>query len=407
VGEVINQHWRAVLVGLFVAVVAYFVLFHAIGSLVPNYSASEIATQQSATSLQAIWRDPVNAPFKLLVWLPFKLGHHSVLWTRLAAATVGAAAALLFYFVLTHLYSRRVALLATVLFVFSTGFLHAARLGTPLIMQIFGIILLMAIVPLYNRSRSEMLPVYLSTIALAMLVYVPTLIWFIVVGGIVTFKPAKDVFLKLPARHKIILTLLFLGLLMPFIWSIVRTPLSVLTFLGLPQHLPTLGTMLTNLYSFIKSLVWHGTGPAEIMLVGAPIVNVIEAGLIIAGVVTLVRSVKLKSNLFIVGATLLFIVLVAFGDTTYLPLVPFLFLLLASGIFYLLSEWFDVFPLNPVANVIGTAAICLLAATSVLFHIRSYFIAWPHSTETRAAFSYPQPTNYFVAPSDSKNSIHF
>jgi len=407
VGILLKKHWRALLAYLLVGVVAYFALFYAANHLVPNFSSAEISAQGSATSLRAIWNDPINAPFKLLTWLPFKLGLQSVVWLRVIAGCIGVLSAALFYFVLNHLFSRRVAFLATLLFVFSTGFLHASRLGSPLILQIFGIVLLMASVPLYTRTRFTTAPLYISTAIIALLLYIPTMPWFIVVGGIIMFSGAREVMREVKLKHKILLPLLFLTLVIPLLWHAIQSPLSLLTLLGLPEHLPSLQTMGTNLYSFARSLVWHGTGPAEIMLVGAPILNVIEAGLIAAGFVTLIRSVKLRSNLFILGGLTLFVVLVAFGQTTYLPLVPFLFLLLAGGIFYLLNEWFDVFPLNPVANIIGTLAISLVVGTSVLFHIRSYYIAWPHSTATRQAFRLSQPTNYFPEPTHSKDSIHF
>jgi len=407
VGDFVNKYWRVVLVALVVAAFAYLVLFNRIGSLVPNFSANEIATQGSATSLQGVWNDPINAPFKLLVWIPFKLGLHSVVWTRIVAAAIGTLSAALFYLVLLHLFSRRVALLASLLFVFSTGFLHASRLGSPLIMQIFGIILLMASVPLYARTHLKVVPLYISTIAIASLLYTPIMPWFLLVGGVVMFKAAKDVFMSLHLKHKILIPTLFLVLLAPLIWYIIRTPMSALTLVGLPHHIPSLHAMGTNLYRFARSLVWQGTGPADIMLVGAPILNVIEAGLIAAGFVTLARSIKLHSNMFIAGSVILLTVLIAFGETTYMPLMPFLFLLLASGIFYLLNEWFDVFPLNPVANIIGTVAVCLVVGASILFHVRSYFVAWPHSTETQAVFRYQQPTHYFTSTSDTKDTIHF
>lgn len=407
VGDLLDQYWRVILTILAVLIAGYFILFHNIGTLVPNFSATEVATQGSATSLSGIWDEPINAPFKLLVWIPFKLGSHSVVWTRIIAAAIGALCAALFYFLLLHLYSRRIALLSLLLFIFSTGFLHASRLGSPLIMQILGIILLMASVPLYARTRFKIAPLYISTIAIASLLYTPTLAWFLVVGGAVMFKGVKRIYMSLELKHKIILPALFLMLVAPLMWYIAHTPTSALTLLGLPQHIPSLSAMGNNIYTFVKALVWQGSGPAEIMLVGAPILNVIEAGLIAAGIVTLFRSVKLRSNMFIAGAISLFIILVALGETTYLPLVPFLFLLLASGLFYLLTEWLDVFPVNPVASIIGTAAICLVVGASILFHVRSYYIAWPHSTHTQAAFRYPQPTQYFPTTPDTKETVRF
>lgn len=54
-----DTYWRRLILWLSIAVLGYFLLFFGMGTLVPNFSANEIATQGSATSLSAIWHDPL------------------------------------------------------------------------------------------------------------------------------------------------------------------------------------------------------------------------------------------------------------------------------------------------------------------------------------------------------------
>ena len=143
----LQDHWRQLIIGIFIAVVGYFVVFNGIMTLTPGYSIQEIAAQKSSASLQIILSNPLEAPYKLLVWVALKLGHHSIAITRIAAGLAAIASAILFYFIVYSLFSRRIAIFATILFVTSSGFLHVSHLGTPLALQLFGVLALLALIP--------------------------------------------------------------------------------------------------------------------------------------------------------------------------------------------------------------------------------------------------------------------
>lgn len=393
--EFLQDYWRHIIIGLGIALIGYFVVFHGVMTMLPDYSPQEITAQASSSSLRAIWDQPLNALYKILVWVPFKLGHHSVVVTRLVAGTIALACATLFYFIVYSLFSHRIAILTTILFVTSSGFLHASHVGAPFILQLFGVLALLALIPAYILIRGKVMPVYLVAVAAALLLYIPGLLWFILLGAIVLNKRILQAFRAVSIKHQIFVCSIVLLLLLPLILAYFRQPSLVLASLGLPDSIPSLSEILNRAKSFAKSLFWAGKGPAEIMLVGAPLLNLIEFSLLFIGVCVQFKKPRLKSNFFVLGATLFIALLIIVGGVlNYMTLTPLLYLLMAGGLFYLLTQWHKVFPVNPIAHIVGTALTVGLVATSALFHIHAFYTAWPHSNPTRATFSQHQPTNY-------------
>jgi uncharacterized membrane protein (DUF485 family) len=68
-------------------------------------------------------------------------------------------------------------------------------------------------------------------------------------------------------------------------------------------------------------------------------------------------------------------------------LVPVVYLILTTGIAYMLHDWFKVFPNNPIARSVGIGVIAVAILLTSVYQTRSYFVAWRYSTETRQAFT--------------------
>ena len=402
----LRASWKQLVLGGLVVLFAYLVLLHTIVQPQFGFSATEMSTYLSTQSWHTIWLAPVDAPFRAIVTAVSSVTGHSPLVARYVAAAFAALTAGMFYSIVVHLFSRRIAVLATLMYIFTTGFLHTAHVGAPLIMQLFGVLAIMAFVPYYTRSSRQVAPFYIGAILFSLLLYTPGMVWMIAAGGVVMGKRIVRALRQLAMRHKVSLFVISALSLTPFVAGLIRQPSLALRYLGLPARLPSLVDIGHQASQFVTSLVWRGTGPPDIMLVGAPILNVIELGLIATGIVLLVRTFRLKSNLFIAGGLLMFSLLVIGGGMSYVVLTPIFGLLLANGLYYLLNEWFDVFPLNVVANIIGTAALFAIVSMSVLFHVRAYYIGWPHSSATHRAFSnYPSDT--VPPPAKRASSVHF
>ena len=90
------QAWRPTLAVLALALITYVLYFHNIRHLLPGYAGAELQTYHSAANWHTIWHDPINLPYKALIWLAVALGHHSILITRIVAASFGVIGVLVF-----------------------------------------------------------------------------------------------------------------------------------------------------------------------------------------------------------------------------------------------------------------------------------------------------------------------
>ena len=389
-----NNWGRVVLSAVFI-IAGFFFIFYGINSIVPQYSQIEITTQSDSIRIESILENPIDAPYKILIWFIFNSGHHSLLWNRIISASLGLISCILFYLIIKMLFSRRVAIFTTILFITSSGLLHTSHLGSSLVLQSTGIVILLTILLLYLLTDRKVLFLYISSFLVALLVYSPGLILFAALGFVYIARSILTDYSKLKLIHKIMIPMLFLLILGPIILATIRDPHVGLNVLALPSRIPTTQVMLENSKNLFGSLFWEGTGPAKIMLVGAPILNTIEIALLVIGFSNLIKFSKIKNVLFILGTVLLIVALyIIGGNVQYTLLSPILYILMASGIYYLIHQWLKIFPINPFANIVGTVAILLLIAGSSFYHIRQFYFAWPHSIETNSTFSIPQPTKY-------------
>ena len=389
----LRQNWRLITLGLAVFLVAYVLLFRGLGSLTGHlYSTSELSAHEHSHSLKTILQDPLNAPHKAVVWAGIKLGHHSMLATRIATALFALCIGLLYYWIIAHWYSTRVAVLSTLLFVTSSSYLHIARYGTALILQMY-ILAFVAGVVLYQRSRHEKHAIYILAVMAALCFYIPGMVWLLVAEFVLLRKHIKRVLHRFGQKHVVILSLCGLITLAPLLWAIAQRPAIILSVAGLPTTLPSWSLIADQSLHLISSIVYRGYWPSEYWLYGAPLLNITEIILCIIGIIMLVQRPISRANRFVCIALAISTLLVCLGGSANIALlIPLIYLTIAGGIYHLLDQWLAIFPRNIVARGVGIGFMCVLVMFSVFYHLRAYTVAWPQAPETRTVYHLKQPT---------------
>ena len=392
-----RDYWRRILIIVVCIVAAYLLFFFRIHALLPGYNEAEIATQQATQNIHTIWNNPSYAPYKLVLWVAHQLGVHSVLATRVLSAGFGLVAVGLFFYVVKAWFSTRITIVATVLFATSGAVLHPARFGSPIILQMSALVIF-AIVLFYQAHR-DALPGWAQTLtkyALAVLLlsslYVPGTVWFLLLGATLLHRKIYDVLRKQSIRNLAIITGMSLVLIAPLVYISWRNPTIGLYLLGLPSSLPDIATIWHNFLNLGSLLVWQSNIQPAISLIGAPLYGVISLALIFLGFAAQVKPPRLHTNYFLLLAIPVALLLGSLGGPiTYVMVVPLLGLLMAGGLFYLLDQWFQVFPRNPIAKIVGVALLSILIGFSIFYQARSYYVAWPHAKATKAVYTLQQP----------------
>ena len=383
----IITHWRPISGVVLLGGFALFLLFWRLDSLVPAYSTTEINTYNQSLSFHALLQNPVNLPYELLVRAGAWLHPHSILVSRIISAALAFGVLALFYWLIQHWHGHRVAWMASILFASSTRFLHTARLGTPQIL-LFGLFALV-VYGVWLKERNKLrFAIPVSLFAACLLIYIPGMIWFIIAGLIWQWRTIADKIWKTPLWISLPVVIPALALLFPLGWSIAKTPKLAQTFLGLPQPFPHLGDLFHNLLNIPLSLFYtHSTITSDL---GTPALLTLDSFAIVMfifGCYSYIRRLKMVRANFLIAIFGIAIALITLGSMTVNVLLPFIYMIIAAGVTYLLGQWMEVFPRNVFARSTGIVLLGFVIALCCVYNFRRYFVAWPTSPTTRTIFS--------------------
>jgi hypothetical protein len=294
----------------------------------------------------------------------------------------------LFYLVARQWHSVRVAALATWLFITSSWFLHTARLATP---EIMWIVTILAIVVLFSPRRAGFdnrltFPLLIATLGAAL--YVPGMVWLVLLSIILRRENIADAWY---ATSNILLrTLAILGglvLLAPLGYAFYNNSALIKTWIGF--H--TIESPLIIIKHFLavpKQLFISGPLDPVHWLGRLPLLSVFEIVMFILGAYFYVTHLRAARSRFIIVLSLLAWIIIGLGGLVSLSLiVPAVYLILATGIAFMLHEWYKVFPQNPIARSIGVAIIAVAILLTSIYQTRSYFVAWRYSPDTAQAYT--------------------
>ena len=374
-------------IGIVGAVFA-LLLFARLDSLLPGYGPAEIEAAKGSSSLSVIQDNPVNAPFKLVTLVVSELTDRPVLATRLTSAAVGVVTIILFYVGVRRWHSARISFLATLLFATSAWFLHVARFGSADIMLPFSVLLL-AVAGYWVVTSARSGVGYVAVlIALGRSLFVPGMIWFIL-GAIIVRrgKDVQSVFRHFSFIQVLGLFLLFIvGVVGPITWALLNHPSIALQLLGLPPTIPDYMTFLQNLAVVPFSLFVATTVGPEMWLGNLPYLDIFTSVMFVLGLYFYVKSWGLDRSKLLITFMILGSILVAFDGVHESILLPGVYIAAAGGIALLLSQWWAVFPNNPLAQNVAVGLILLAVSLSTVYNLRAYFVAWPQAPETKATY---------------------
>jgi hypothetical protein len=355
-------------------------------SLNGGYASSELAAHQAGSALHTIYNNPLNAPFTLALHGLQLLNAHSLIFGRLLAAGIGALVVTSFYLLVRHWHGSRTAFFSTALFGSSALFLHVTRLGTPEVLSLLFFILVAC--GFWLKQTHSKLALLCSFMLIILLLYVPGMIALLALGAVWQWRSLDRAFKK----HLGIVSLgglLVAAALTPLVWAMYRDHSLIKVWFGLPaQGWPKPLEVVHQLLLIPSHFVWHAAINPAGWLGTAPILDVFGVALLVLGIYVYCRHIglgraKLFIPIFIIGAILVSLQ----GNVTLVLLLPFIYLLIAAGLHYLLGQWFSVFPRNPIAQGVGLVVIAAVVSLACAYHIRHYFVAWPQASATVQSFT--------------------
>lgn len=374
------------------------VLAFRLQSLTLDAAASqELAAAQRAGNWSAIWHQPFYAPYTAVLRLFSYAGNHLLVW-RSASLVLGLAAAGLVYFILHRWLGWRLATIGLVLFGTGSTLLHSARLVDPHLLQLLICLVLVAgVTASYKHPQPRHLLGW--AIVLPLCLYQPGAIWLVIMTVVFMAPRLKVAWVSSTAQQRLGSVLLLLVLLVPLIHFLVagslhgqaKSTLGAWAGISLPYTTAAFARYAHNFVSLPISLFWHSSaafGPA-LALPTAPMLNVVISVLVLLGLIisgSRWHDYRWRYLLLLLAVSWL---AAGLGRLDSVVVIPLMYLLAAIGLAYLLSEWYRVFPHNPIARNTGFGLVVLLVGLSCFYNLRVYFVAWPHHRATVQAFICP------------------
>lgn len=384
----VTQHW--VFGGLTVLSVLFFGILYAtkFGSFVRGDSPYETIQYLQINGIDNILQHISLGPIKLAELIMVKIDEpNSTLLRAVSLLSVGVSM-YIFYRLITKWHSRRIAILATVLFMTSSYSLHLGRFTTQDALY-YCVIPILILIGTWLKSRRYVKRLRIALPMVAFLAYIPGVLVFMPVLFLIFKKRLLLAWTFIGGREKIISVCVASAMVSVIIFSLIKYPSQITEFLSLDRLFNDgFREVFHRIITIPNELFYRGPDDAYRWLVGTPILDIGSIVLLVLGVYSYSRGSRtLRARLLLI-LTALCILLIGTGSmVTVSLLIPLVYIAIANGISYLFQSWHTVFPRNPAAQNTAMVIVVLFITLISSYHVQRYFVAWPNDPATRQSLS--------------------
>jgi hypothetical protein len=383
------RYWRLGALILGVILVSILLYGWHLGSLTTDTSNEEIAALATYSSGHSIIDNPVHAPIKVVAWALWHVPFHNPAMLRAPYAIFAILSLVAFAYVLKRWYGTRMAVFGVILFGTSSFLLHSGRIALFDISFLWAGITLLALHLLFHAHYDRRLVRIIWLIGMLALLFVPGMIWLVILDVILqrddlldSWDTVNNIWEKIFYPLVIVLVLAGIGYL------VYRQPHIGLSWLGTAPAWSDWQGMGKRLANDVLYFVIRGPHHPALWLGRLPLLDAFGSVMLVAGIVFYAQHLRSFRTILITALFAAEALLIAISSTVSIGLlVPLVYAIIVGGMAYILHFWLRVFPRNPLARGVGVFLIGLLVLVSSAYNLRSYFVAWPHNTETRTTFT--------------------
>ncbi|HUD06804.1 MAG TPA: hypothetical protein VMR34_02855 [Candidatus Saccharimonadales bacterium] len=386
------NYWELNSLSLMGLIGLFAFLWFRLASITKGFSPSELAVHTQLEShtytILYFWHHLLNAPYTFGLGLIEHFHLDGPLAIRSIGTFFGFLTVILFFYLTWRWFGNLVAVLATVIFADNFWFLLSTRDGTDISLYGLAVMLMVACGLIIRRKSHRNLNILGLVVITAVLIYIPGMIWFLALGAIFQRKHILEELKSLSAKYQLLLFIVFLVIVAPMLYSIYSTPSIAKQLIGLPMNSIGYHQKISNFIHYPLSLFINGSYLQGGSIGRLPLLDIFSDVMLALGIYWSFVAHRLdRTKLIAFGILLGWILSSLGGDVPTFVTMPFIFLLIAAGIAYLLKQWFSVFPRNPLARSTGTVLVCLAVASVAFYHYDQYFVAWPHTITTLQTYS--------------------
>lgn len=327
----------------------------------------------------------VNLPYHLLQKISLALFGVSIISIKLPSIILALFSGIGLVLLLRRWFKPNTAVLVSLIAITTGQFLFIAQSGHPGILYLFWSVwlLLMATIIARQKQRNALPKVAFFAIA-ALSLYTPLSIYMLlaIISAALLHPHLRYLVLQLSKLRLAIGGGVAVILLTPLVLAILQRPALGLELLGIPVSRPDFGANLMSLAE--QYLGFSQSGGTTLMTPFFALGSMLIIGI---GIYNLVRTRFSAQSYVIMAWIVLLLPVIALNPTftsiTFLPLV----LLLASGLNFLLSYWYSLFPRNPYARIGGLIPVIALVGVLLVSGIDRYVYGYRYDPDIVPSFS--------------------
>ena len=336
-------------------------------------SEAEMNSTVEASNLEADFISQgniVNLPYTALQKGSLAIFGLNLFAIKLPSMIVAVATAIFIILLLNRWFKSDVAIVGSVLTVLSTAFLFLATSGTPAIMYIFwlALVLWLGSKIVGNENVHPML-VIAFFVSITLSLYTPYLAYValaITVAGLI--HPHLRFALKQLKVYQMILCFLIFALsVAPLVISCVINP-SVLQNLIFANNLDFNG-FIANITNAFAPFFSFSLAYSSVYL--APLFGLATVALVIIGILASAGKMFMSRNTIVSLLVIFSIFLSGFDQNVAISIIIPIAILSAAGIESIVEKWYTLFPENPYAHLLGIVpmvAVMIFIISSGLSH---------------------------------------
>lgn len=357
-------------IGLGYVVLAF--IFFALLSFLPTVAPGGISQGEmdSAIASSELNRhfiadgDIINLPYHIIQKVSLHFLGLNLFAIKLPSIIIAVMAGFFIILLLNRWFKNDVAIIGSALTTLSTAFLFLAGNGTPLIMYVFWLALILWLgSKIVGNDRVHPLLVISFFLSLALSAYTPHLLYVafaIAAAGII--HPHLRFALKQLTFPQLVLSFgIFILAISPLVIGCILKAENIQTLLFTPKF--SIGAVVQNVSNafapfFSFSLVYD-----SIFL--APLFGLATVTLVIIGILASVGKMYMSRNSVVSLLAIYAIFLSGLnGDVAITVIIP-IAILTAAGFESIVDKWYSLFPENPYAHLFGIVPMVVIIAMIV------------------------------------------
>ncbi len=389
---VISETWlyrhRFIFGYLLLVFLGAFALFYRLGDLLPGINWVEAQSATESMQIGNLLLNPINFIFHLLQYLSISLLGPTAFALRLPSVLLAIVSLVLFFYIISHRFTKGAAIITTLLLVTSSWFLSIVRFGAPFSLGVALIFLLIFIsIKLDDKYSFGWLFFLVTTAALSL--YTPYFIYLLVAGILFSLPSIKKHIKSINNKDLYIAGVAFMLLLGPLLYAIFKDVSVAKTILALPEAFPAPLEYLQNLAGTAGHVIWGSEALPVLHLGTLPMLEIFSVSMVALGLYHYDHELSKNLSRLVLGGLFFTLLAVSINANQfdYALLLPFIYFLLAGGLVVLLTQWNEIFPKNPFARVTAIVPIAILLVIVTSYHHERYFVAWPNNPEVAVLHS--------------------